>query len=138
MVGISLRFREAIKSIGKQKDIAKELGVSVPAMARYGKEGDTLPSASVMYQLHSKYNVNIHWLLTGEGTMFTTGDKSKVQIQDIYPDIPDDPDTLEILEFMEDKAILLYIKSKIAEMKLIEPYKSYLQKENIKEVVTSL
>jgi transcriptional regulator with XRE-family HTH domain len=128
MDSISSRFKKLIKRLGTQKEIAGEIGVSVPAMIRYGREGDTLPSTEVLLKLHELYKVNVHWLLTGNGSMFIKGDKPKPTIQDIYPGIPNDDLTQEILAAMQDEYVLMSLK-----MEYLNVKRSRLSKESIQE-----
>jgi len=55
------------KGIRKQ-DFAEALGIAPPNLSRY-LNGDSLPNKTVLL-LIAQQGCNIHWLLTGEGSMF--------------------------------------------------------------------
>lgn len=60
------QFRNALGL--KQRDIAEKLGVGVSVVGRW-ETGLDVPKTRI-YQLCKEYNVNRHWLETGEGEMF--------------------------------------------------------------------
>lgn len=49
---------------------AKKLGIPQPTYLRY-ETGEQKPSGKLLESLVLKFNVNIYWLFTGEGEMFT-------------------------------------------------------------------
>jgi transcriptional regulator with XRE-family HTH domain len=62
-----LRLR---KKIGlSQVDMSTSLGISQSNYSKY-EMGLVSPGYSFLTKLYSKYSVNIHWLLTGEGSMY--------------------------------------------------------------------
>lgn len=46
--------------------------VSASALANY-ERGDNVPDASVLAALRGNFNVDVNWLVTGEGEMFASG-----------------------------------------------------------------
>lgn len=65
------RFKEIINAIGlKNKELAKELGVTPAAVSDIVNGRVKKISGSLLIILEIKYKVNPTWLLTGEGKMF--------------------------------------------------------------------
>lgn len=72
---IGERLYQALKKLHiSQAKMADELNVSTVVINRYCKD-KTKPSAEFLNKLAVKYNLNINWLLNGEGTMFYSGDE---------------------------------------------------------------
>ena len=69
---LASRLREVRRQLGdpERAAIVSALGVSIDAVARY-ERGDNEPQASVLAAYASAFGVNLYWLLTGEGEMFT-------------------------------------------------------------------
>ena len=64
------RLKELRKKLGlKQRDIAERLGVDTGSVGQW-ESGIRLIPKTRIYQLCKEYNVNRHWLETGEGEMF--------------------------------------------------------------------
>ena len=55
--------------------LADVMGVSLITMQNY-ELGKREPKYAFMYQLLTRYNVNINWLMTGQGEMFIGQDKA--------------------------------------------------------------
>jgi SOS-response transcriptional repressor LexA len=69
MVGERLRdLRKALKK--KQIEVAKELKLNPSAISQM-ESGKINPSLDNMQQLWKMYGVDLHWLITGEGNMFS-------------------------------------------------------------------
>ena len=63
------RLRLARKHLGKtQRQIAEELGMDQSNIARI-EQGLVSPSMFICHHLKGRYNININWLLDGEGEM---------------------------------------------------------------------
>jgi len=62
------KIREALHL--KQRDFARELGVSAPSYSEV-ENGKYKPNFDFIESICRKYNVNPHFLLYGEGDMFT-------------------------------------------------------------------
>ena len=69
---LAARLREVRRQIGNpvRGALVDTLGVSVTAISRY-EQGDAEPQASVLAAYASAFGVNLYWLITGEGEMFT-------------------------------------------------------------------
>jgi SOS-response transcriptional repressor LexA len=64
------RLKELRHRLGKkQVDLAKDLHVNPSAISQM-ESGKINPSLDNMLQLWQLYKVDLHWLITGEGTMF--------------------------------------------------------------------
>lgn len=61
------QLREALKL--SQKDLGVETDTPRTTIAGY-EQGVALPNSAFLISLNSKFNVNIMWILKGEGTMF--------------------------------------------------------------------
>lgn len=79
------RLKELRKVLNlKQRDIAERLGVDVSTVG--GWESGRPASRSGIRQLCKEYNINRHWLETGEGEMFEPDEKklSAEEIQTLF------------------------------------------------------
>jgi len=56
----------------KQGDFAQKLGIVQQQLSKY-ERGENKPSVEFLIKMHNEFNVNIDWLLTGAGAMFTDG-----------------------------------------------------------------
>jgi len=69
MVGERLRaLRKVLKK--KQIEVAKELKLNPSAISQM-ESGKINPSLDNMQQMWRMYGVDLHWLITGEGNMFS-------------------------------------------------------------------
>lgn len=70
-----------MKMVGKNPtDFATTIEIS-PAVLSSIKSGRTKPTLFLVERIKSVYpNININWLITGEGEMFTDGEQQKEQI----------------------------------------------------------
>ena len=68
----SIRLKKLIKMLGLNQTLfAQSLGMTQPNISRM-VSGDGKISLEVLNRITDIYkNINLHWLLTGEGTMFT-------------------------------------------------------------------
>ena len=62
----------------KQIKFASELKIKRPTLAGYEK-GDFPPSTEFLLKIRKIYNVNINWLLTGEGEMYLSGKEIAIE-----------------------------------------------------------
>jgi len=70
------RFKEIRAHLGLTQSIFSEnLGVKQRTISNW-EEGRNEPNMDILAQLHTKWNINIDWLLTGKGSMVT--DQPKV------------------------------------------------------------
>jgi len=72
-MNIRERFRKVRKRLGlKQAEIGKVLDLSQDAISAI-ETGRNKPTLDVLSVLYNNYDVNIEWMLTGNGTMFLNG-----------------------------------------------------------------
>jgi SOS-response transcriptional repressor LexA len=68
---IGERFRDLRKTLKKRQiDVANDLGLNASAISQI-ESGKINPSIENMRQLWKIYGVDLHWLITGSGTMFS-------------------------------------------------------------------
>jgi len=86
-----------------QTALAKALNISNVVINRYVKN-KTTPDYNFLNKLASTYNININWLITGEGTAFVS-DRIKEVNDRIYYDMPilaqvscGSPESIEVAE----------------------------------------
>ncbi|MCM1338780.1 MAG: helix-turn-helix domain-containing protein [Muribaculaceae bacterium] len=74
-------LRECRNSLGlSQGQIAKGLGMLQSQYSNY-ECGKSKPSADILEKLVKQFNININYLLTGEGAMFISPELSKETLQ---------------------------------------------------------
>ena len=73
-----VRLKNLIKALNlRQESFARSLGMTQPNISRT-VNGETKISVEVLNRIIDTYkNVNMHWLLTGDGTMFLDESKEK-------------------------------------------------------------
>ena len=67
-------FKDRIKKVRgelTQKNFALRLGVHEGTIQLY--EGGNIPKGDILLRINRKFNINIHWLLTGQGPMRVEG-----------------------------------------------------------------
>ncbi len=63
-----------------QKEFANVINVPFTAISKYERD-EIKPSSIILERIHNKFNININWLITGEGDMFiTTKSKSEYTV----------------------------------------------------------
>ncbi|MCF7913205.1 MAG: XRE family transcriptional regulator [Candidatus Cloacimonetes bacterium] len=81
---IGERLYEALKKLHlSQAGLADKIGISSVVINRYCKD-KTTPNAEFLNKLALNYNISINWLLTGEGSMFYSGDEDVRRLKDGY------------------------------------------------------
>ena len=116
-VDFSLRLRairEALKM--SQAAFSKEVEVSLPTYVRY-EATLMMPKVHILSLLIEKFNVNVEWLLTGQGDMFKP--KEDPSFQKGKKILIQDPRYIELLELMEIPIIEQSILVKLLEAKQI-------------------
>lgn len=69
-MGIGDRFRELRKKLGfRQSDFGKIFSLSQDAISAI-ETGRNKPTIGVLIKLYKDYDVNLGWLLVGDGNMF--------------------------------------------------------------------
>ncbi|MDD3534832.1 MAG: XRE family transcriptional regulator [Candidatus Cloacimonetes bacterium] len=76
---LSERLKELRQELGlKQIELAKELNINPSAISQM-ENGRIKPSLEILLEFWQAYKVDLHWLLTGEGSMFTNGRQEQSQ-----------------------------------------------------------
>ena len=111
---MNTRIRELIKALGlKQAEFAQRLGVSRPFVSELCS-GSKNPSDRTIQDICREFNVNEHWLRTGEGEMFVQLSREE-EITKFAMEIIRDPDS----EFQR-QAISILAKLTPEQWKLME------------------
>lgn len=99
-----VRLKEVRKALGLTQDkFSKELGVSKPTYVRY-ELGEIWPNATMLSIMTIKYDINLNWLLTGEGEMFL----EVVEVDEKYR---------ELFSYMKVPVVEQVILAKLAELR---------------------
>lgn len=76
---LSERLKELRQELGlKQIELAKDLNINPSAISQM-ENGRIKPSLEILLEFWQAYKVDLHWLLTGEGSMFTNGRQEQSQ-----------------------------------------------------------
>lgn len=87
-------YAENLKKLRRElrlsaQKLADSIGISLITMQNY-ELGKREPKYSFLYQLLTLYNVNINWLMTGEGDMFNaTQNEPPGDIKQLVSDLID-------------------------------------------------
>jgi transcriptional regulator with XRE-family HTH domain len=93
-------------------EFAKKTGIPYSSLQNYLR-GVYEPTLGNLQKIVDKFNLNIHWLLTGEGSPFTEKGKQQSSLdaktQDILRLIRDmnEEQQKEILKYIEEKRLLM-------------------------------
>lgn len=69
--GIAERFKQIRKKLGySQRELAQAIGFSTSIISEI-ERGNNDPSRNVLLAIHQTLNIDLHWLLLGEGEMDT-------------------------------------------------------------------
>lgn len=69
--GIAERFKQIRKKLGySQRELAQAIGFSTSIISEI-ERGTNDPSRNVLLAMHETLNIDLHWLLLGEGEMNT-------------------------------------------------------------------
>ena len=78
------RLKKLLRKLNlTQIALSQEIGVSNVVINRYIKD-KTMPDYNFLNKLASYFNININWLLTGEGSMFPTRNTKQFGDRDYY------------------------------------------------------
>jgi SOS-response transcriptional repressor LexA len=88
---VKKRLAELIKKLNlTQQRFAQEIGVSQPTISDWINKPNVNPSTESLTKISNAFNINLNWLLTGEGSMYQ-------QLYEIDSSILDDLITLPIV-----------------------------------------
>lgn len=78
------RLKDVLKKLSlSQTGLSKEIGTSNVVINRYIKD-KTTPDYNFLNKLVTRFNININWLLTGEGSMFPSRNIKHIGNGDYY------------------------------------------------------
>lgn len=84
------RFKQFRKALGlSQTDIATTLGIKPPAISQI-EASKIKMSIENLEKISTTYNINLHWLLTGKGSMYTGRVQDLSDMTDTHSHISDD------------------------------------------------
>lgn len=121
---IGLRMRAIRKELGyKQKDFSRELNIS-PAGLSDIESGNGKPRHDVIFNLAHKFDVNVRYLLHGNGEMFVNDSIEKSIVPETYG-----PNTEFLREFLK-----YFKESTLVRYEMMSYFRTYiLEKENLIE-----
>jgi transcriptional regulator with XRE-family HTH domain len=89
--------RERLKL--KQVDFANQLGVSQSFLSIV-ESGKRKPSFALLCSLLTSFNVDLPWVLTGQGEMFIKTNQESSFI-DLFPEVPPAEDVIDLIKSLE-------------------------------------
>jgi len=96
-----------------QDEFSKFLNISKPTLVRY-ESGGRKPDADFLNILMTRFNININWLISGNGKMFLTGGEITRNMG-----IELDEESLQLLELMKIPEIKRSVIAQIDQLKFI-------------------
>lgn len=112
----------------KQKPFAEALEISVPTLSEI-EHDKTPPGFNILRNAALKYNVNVHYVILGEGDPFRSNEKDKSdELAQLSENSQFSPKTLEFLKFMFDtdyntlQVLLMYERLKLSDDPLLKDY----------------
>jgi transcriptional regulator with XRE-family HTH domain len=116
---IGSRFRRFRESIGKvQHELAAELKISQSTIANI-ERGKAFPNINYLHYFYNNYQLNINWLLIGQGDMFSKGKTMNEKYR-------------ELINLMQVPVIEEIILAKLTEIKALlkDEIKAFYGKKN--------
>lgn len=90
---------------GNRSEFARRIGLTPAYISKIDKERDRTPSDRTLADICREFNVNRHWLETGEGEMFNNLDKER-EIALFFRQVSGHPDT-ELDQFRQNLVMAL-------------------------------
>ena len=87
------KIRKTLKL--SQKEISTQIGITYRAYSGY-ERGERKPSFEFLALLFEKYNINLNWLIVGQGEMFNAPK---------YDDVKDDF-KLQVLDILKEQGLI--------------------------------
>jgi transcriptional regulator with XRE-family HTH domain len=113
---IGKRIRQVRKNLGlKQDKFANQLGCGRSNISQI-ENGLFYPTAKSLIVLKSKFNVNLDWLFSGEGSMFIEENEKNIDLLD-FKEYSNDIKTM-LQEMKNSKSIMHRVLAKFFEIKL--------------------
>jgi SOS-response transcriptional repressors (RecA-mediated autopeptidases) len=83
-MSVGKRLKQVLRKLDlTQVALSQQIEVSNVVINRYIKD-KTMPDFNFLHKLANQLNININWLLTGEGTMFPTRSTKRIGERDYY------------------------------------------------------
>jgi len=90
------RLKEVRMNLGlKQVQLSRVLKVDQSKLSQYEK-GICEPSNNFLNLLYENYQINLHWLITGSGSMFIYNDDLTITLKKIRADINEIKHTIKL------------------------------------------
>jgi len=116
-LSLASRFKLFRELLGfSQKEFADKLGVSQKAISQWERGERAIP-AVILKELKEHLNLNIDWLLTGEGEPFLTSSSEPVKKKDSYEGLSqEDRELLELIKNLppKDKDLVVQLLKRVA------------------------
>lgn len=116
-----------------QQEFADSLGVLISTISKY-ERGKVRPTTDFFSNLAETYNVNLNWLITGQGSMYMLNESASSSVQRHLEDAFNlSKEEAEILtsELMESpatrQAILKLLKAKRGNKEALEEFKGIIK-----------
>lgn len=110
------RFKQARKKIGlNQGEFGKNIGCGRSNISQI-ENGLFFPTASLLMELKSKFNVSLDWLFSGEGSMFIEEKEKNIDLLD-FKEYSNDIKTM-LQEMKNSKPIMHSVLAEFFEIKL--------------------
>jgi len=93
-------------------DFAKKAGIPYVSLQNYLR-GIRSPNVENIHKIVAKFNLNVHWLLTGEGDPFITKKEQQSSLNDRAEEVlrlirdMNEEQQKEILKYIEEKRLLM-------------------------------
>jgi transcriptional regulator with XRE-family HTH domain len=66
------------------------------------ERGEIFPNFEFLVDLHNKFNLDLHWLITGAGEMYREQVKDSLSsLKNLYPGLPDDECIVELIKCLQ-------------------------------------
>ena len=129
---IGERFRQVREKIGlKQYELAKQLGCGKANISLI-ETGAIFPNIAIMNQLKNKFNVNLNFLIAGDGPVFNEEKNESFNILD-FNEYKGDILTM-LNEMKNSKSIMHQVLASFFEIKIVEN-PSILEKKKNKKTI---
>lgn len=114
---------DRIKSIRgelTQKEFAKKLGVSLGAV-QYWEANEQIPKGDILLKFRNHFNIDLNWLLTGQGEPFAERERDKAGYQAIQSSNIIELQHLDLVRNFKDKPRAKAINQALLELERTSP-----------------
>ncbi len=117
-----------------QVEFAEKVGTNVSVIRRF--EGNiSMPAAETLIAIQDAFGCNLHWLLTGQGTMLfgtNEGDQERTVNHPSLVEVDRTLTELDKLDAEKSKSLLLEFRSRAREVKRVAELESMMMRLNDK------